>query len=236
MIKTVYIGHSGFLVELEDAYFLFDYYRGELPGLDTDRKLFIFVSHAHQDHYQRKIFQFQEKMPQTFYILSKDVKRDALKHGGQEERTWFVRPEEELEAEGCRIRTLRSTDEGVAFLIRYQGRTLYHAGDLNAWYWEEEGEDYVNMMRRSYEREIKKIEGEFIDAAFVPVDPRLEGQYAQGLDFFMRHTCTDHVFPMHFWNDYGIFERLSREDCTAEYRDRIMEIKEPGQTFLWGSL
>ena len=30
MIKVVYIEHSGFLVELEDAYFLFDYYRGEL--------------------------------------------------------------------------------------------------------------------------------------------------------------------------------------------------------------
>jgi L-ascorbate metabolism protein UlaG (beta-lactamase superfamily) len=236
MIKTVYIGHSGFLVELEDAYFLFDYYRGELPGLDTDRKLFIFASHAHLDHYQRKIFQFQEKMPETFYILSKDVKQDALKNGGLEERIRFVGPEKELETKGCRIRTLRSTDEGVAFLVQYQGRTFYHAGDLNAWYWEEEGEDYVNMMRRSYEREIQKIEGEFINAAFVPVDPRLEGQYAQGLDFFMRHTRTDRVFPMHFWEDYGIFDRLRQEPCTEEYRNRIMEIKEPGQEFLWGKI
>ena len=92
------------------------------------------------------------------------------------------------------------------------------------------------MMRRSYEREIQKIEGEFINAAFVPVDPRLEGQYAQGLDFFMRHTRTDRVFPMHFWEDYGIFDRLRQEPCTEEYRNRIMEIKEPGQEFLWGKI
>lgn len=231
MIKVVYIEHSGFLVELEDAYFLFDYYRGELPELDQGKKLFIFASHAHQDHYQRKIFEFEEKMPHTCYILSKDIKRDALKHGGQEEKIRFVKPEEELDVNGCRIQTLRSTDEGVAFLIRYQGVSLYHAGDLNAWYWEEEGDDYVNMMRRNYEREIQKIDGETIDAAFVPVDPRLEGQYAEGLDFFMRHTRTKCVFPMHFWNDYGIFERLKKETNTVEYRDRIMEIRKPGQDF-----
>lgn len=88
------------------------------------------------------------------------------------------------------------------------------------------------MMRRSYEREIQKIGGETIDAAFVPVDPRLEGQYAEGLEFFMLHTRTKCVFPMHFWNDYGIFERLKKEACTAKYRERIMEIREPGQTFL----
>ena len=170
-------------------------------------------------------------MPHTCYILSKDIKRDALKHGGQEEKIRFVKPEEELDVNGCRIQTLRSTDEGVAFLIRYQGVSLYHAGDLNAWYWEEEGDDYVNMMRRNYEREIQKIDGETIDAAFVPVDPRLEGQYAEGLDFFMRHTRTKCVFPMHFWNDYGIFERLKKETNTVEYRDRIMEIRKPGQDF-----
>ena len=78
MIKVLYIEHSGFQVELEDAYFLFDYYRGELPELDPGKKFFIFSSHAHQDHYQRRIFEFQEKMPHTFYILSKDIKRDAL--------------------------------------------------------------------------------------------------------------------------------------------------------------
>ena len=63
MIKVLYIEHSGFQVELEDAYFLFDYYRGELPELDPGKKFFIFSSHAHQDHYQRRIFEFQEKMP-----------------------------------------------------------------------------------------------------------------------------------------------------------------------------
>ena len=50
MMKVTYLEHSGFLVELEDSCLLFDYYRGELPGLDPDKKMLVFVSHAHYDH------------------------------------------------------------------------------------------------------------------------------------------------------------------------------------------
>ena len=38
MIKVTYLDHSGFLVELEDAYFLFDYYKGRLPQIDLGEK------------------------------------------------------------------------------------------------------------------------------------------------------------------------------------------------------
>ena len=40
MIKVTYLDHSGFLVELEDAYFLFDYYKGRLPQIDLEKKMF----------------------------------------------------------------------------------------------------------------------------------------------------------------------------------------------------
>ena len=50
MIKVTYLDHSGFLVELEDAYFLFDYYKGRLPQIDLEKKMFVFVSHVHHDH------------------------------------------------------------------------------------------------------------------------------------------------------------------------------------------
>ena len=55
MIKVTYLDHSGFLVELEDAYFLFDYYKGRLPQIDLEKKMFVFVSHVHHDHYRKDI-------------------------------------------------------------------------------------------------------------------------------------------------------------------------------------
>ena len=53
-----------------------------------------------------------------------------------------------------RIHTLKSTDEGVAFLVRVKEKTFFHAGDLNWWHWEEESEYYNEQMRMDYQKEI----------------------------------------------------------------------------------
>lgn len=226
MGKVTYLCHSGFLIETEDAYFLFDYYKGELPEMDRAKKLFVFASHAHYDHFRKSIFCLREQFPQAVYILSDDIKTDET------EQVWFVGADQQIEINDCQIRTLCSTDEGVAFLLCYQGKKFYHAGDLNWWHWEEEGEIYNTMMKKQYQRAIDKIQGEQIDVAFVPVDPRLEKQYCWGLDYFMRHTDTKVVFPMHFWRDYRVFEWLKEEPCVKEYADRIQEITQEGQQFV----
>lgn len=225
MMNVTYLGHSGFLVEIDDAYFLFDYYKGAVPQMDRSKKLFVFVSHAHYDHYSRNIYDFRKDFAEIYYILSSDITAEA-------EEVYSIKPNEEMNLGGCRVRTLRSNDEGVAFLIHYHGRTLYHAGDLNWWHWEGEPKEYNTGMRRSYQAEINKLQKEKIDVAFVPVDPRLGEQYCWGIDCFMKRTETKHVFPMHFWGNYEIFDRLMLEHCTQEYRDRIIKIEQEGQTFL----
>ena len=226
MMKVTYLGHSGFFVEMEDACFLFDYYKGDLPEADRGKKLFVFVSHGHYDHYRKEIFSLRDQYDQVRCLISSDIfVREA-------EDIRPVKPNEETEVLGCRIRTLRSTDEGVAFLLKYRGRTIYHAGDLNWWHWEEETEEYNTAMRRAYQSEINKLQGEKIDLAFVPVDPRLGEQYCWGLDCFMKRTDTKRVFPMHFWDNYAVFDRLALEKCAQDYEDRIIRIEREGQSFL----
>lgn len=39
------------------------------------------------------------------------------------------------------VKTLFSTDEGVAFLLRCSEGTIYHAGDLNDWVWNGEPDE-----------------------------------------------------------------------------------------------
>ena len=119
----------------------------------------------------------------------------------------------------------------MAFLVRVKEKTFFHAGDLNWWYWEEEDDETWNEpMRQAYQKEIAKIEGAEIDYAFFPLDSRQGEQSVFGIDYFMRHTNTKIVFPMHMWG-YDILDELLENPVSEPYRERIMKVKEPGQSF-----
>ena len=225
MIKVTYLDHSGFLVELEDAYFLFDYYKGRLPQIDLEKKMFVFVSHVHHDHYRKDIFNLRKHFREIRYVLSSDIEIKAEKDIVQ------MQPNEKKEVMGAEIRTLRSTDEGVAFVVHYAGKTIYHAGDLNWWHWEEEDDAYNRMMRGDYQKEIETLVGEKIDLAFVVLDPRQEEQFYWGFDWYMRHTDTKIVFPMHMWKQYEVQDRLIGMEVSEPYREKIMRVREKGQVF-----
>ncbi len=229
-IKATYLEHSGFLVELEEASLVFDYYKGDLPALREDKPLIVLVSHAHPDHFQKVIFTWRKQYPDTTYVLSSHV----MKRFG-EGNVIRMKPLQEAKVGPCAIETLRSTDEGVAFLVNCGGIVLYHAGDLNWWHWEEEGEAYNRKMKEDYQREIARIAGQKIHVAFVPVDPRLEQAYFWGLDWYMKNTDTEKVFPMHFWKQYEIYQRLMGQEETASYRSRIVQIQRAGEVFAWES-
>lgn len=233
MMQITYLSHSGFLAETETALYLFDYYKGEIPKLDPEKQLFVLVSHGHYDHYKKEIFQLGQSLKIPYYVLPEEVEiPEEAKNNLDEAHFLRVIPGKEYCLEGRKIRTLRSTDEGVAYVIQEQAGTIYHAGDLNWWHWEGEEEPFNQMMQRNYQREINKLGNMEIDLAFVPVDPRLGEQYCWGLDYFMRHTRTKHVIPMHFWGEYEIFERLEKEECTISYRERILPLESEGQRFV----
>lgn len=241
-MKVTYIGHSGFSVELSGCVLLFDYYQGEIPPFDAETPLFVFVSHKHGDHFQHRIFELAKKYPNVRYILSKDTKmneRYRRKIGIPEEaegKIFYIGANEKAVYRSAgtevSVRTLASTDEGVAFLVEAEGKRIYHAGDLNWWTWpgEESEVEYQDMTRRFF-TEIEKLQGEKIDLAFVPLDPRQGERYDWGLDAFMKKVSARAVFPMHFWEDYGVFDRLFSDPKSEAYRDRIRRIQAPGDSF-----
>lgn len=238
-MKITYMYHSGFAVELQRAVLIFDYFRGSLPAFDRRKPVCVFASHKHYDHFKKEIFSWEKEMQIHAYILSADIREKRLHF--PERNTFFMDTDEEQcfllpnQSGSLRVKTLKSTDEGVAFLVTCQAgeekRTIYHAGDLNWWHWEEEGPEYNAEMKENYQREVAKIEGAEIDAAFVPVDLRLEGAYWWGADYLMRHTQTKVLFPMHFWNKYEACRYLAEEPEASSYREKIMQIEQSGQEF-----
>lgn len=225
-----YIHHSCFSIETENSILFFDYYKGNIPNFTKEKPLFVFSSHFHQDHFNPVIFELSEKYPDVTYILSKDIRLKELNRENYNIIT-MGKNESITIKDSLKVDTLRSTDEGVAFLISEKGKTFYHAGDLNWWVWKDDTTSEYNNMTKNFKDEINKISGKEIDLAFLPLDPRQEELYSLGFDYFMQNTRTSVAFPMHFWLDYSIIEKFKNSEEASIYKDRIIDISFEGQTF-----
>ncbi|MCI7597009.1 MAG: MBL fold metallo-hydrolase [Lachnospiraceae bacterium] len=215
-----YLFHSGFLAETANCYYVFDFYRGELPLLQKTKPVLVFSSHRHPDHYNQEIFNLLKRqgMEQITAVLSKDIPKEAYPQDVPVIRVTF---HEQYDLPyGCQLKTLLSTDEGVAFLLRCPEGTLYHAGDLNDWVWAEESEQYNKQMTGSYRHEIDLLKDEKIDTAFLPLDPRQEKDYARGILYFLKQIKVGRIFPMHYWEQPEIITRFIHE--YPQYREIIM--------------
>ena len=233
-MRITYIKHSGFLVDWEDTLCLFDWAEGELPYLDKGKRLFVFVSHAHSDHFNPEIFTSLRERSNTVFVLSPDIPRDGAREKGLAVTRIGADMHREFsggEKGPLSVTTLTSTDSGVAYVVNYAGKTVYHAGDLHWWAWPDDTPAEEKAMKKAYFDQIGKLRGLEIDVAFLPLDPRLGGNYAMGFDAFMRTARVKQAFPMHMWDRYDYIQKLRALGDAAPYKDRVAEIIGPGQIF-----
>lgn len=229
-MKITYIHHSAFMAETDSACLLFDYFEGALPEIPVEKALYVFASHRHGDHFSEVIFHLAEKYEKIKFILSSDIwkKRVPVE---LRDKAVSLAPDQVWEDEIIKIETYKSTDEGVAFWCTVDGKEIYHAGDLNHWYWDGEDEEWNRDMTAAYRAEIEKMRGRTADVAFLPLDPRLEKYFYLGIDDFMKVADAKVIFPMHFWEQFDVGARLKVLPCSEDYRDRIAEIESVGQSF-----
>lgn len=216
-MNVKFIAHSSFLIEMDKKVLIFDYCKGKLPRFDKEKEVYVFFSHGHEDHFNSEIFDLLSKYEKVFYILSNDIKVEP------KENFLFIGPNEERTFRDLYIKTLKSTDIGVAFLIDVDFKKIYHAGDLNWWHWTGESEEYNHLAEVSYKEELNKISNERIDVAFVVLDPRQNNEFYMGLDYFMEITNTSKVYPMHMWNHYEVIDKLKNMICSVSYKDKIVD-------------
>ena len=234
-MTVTFIAHSAFLVEWEKFCTLFDYtwepdYTAPLPEIDPEKPLLVFASHSHEDHFDPKIFTLLERYPSARFFVSRDTRlterrRKWLNISDEAfARTTVLRPDSilltEAAGEELCIRAIKSTDIGNAYLLRAEGKLVYHGGDLNWWHWESEGKSFCSDMEVHYRAAIDKLVSAVRDeaadngiapelfAAMAPLDPRL-GERAEGLgiELLMRSVPVRHLFPMHMWKRYEVIDR-----------------------------
>lgn len=239
-MKIRFIFHSSYLVELPQAYLLFDYYQGELPVLSQEKPLLVLASHGHYDHFSPDVFQLTKKYPDCTFLLSDDISRELVKQAvselGKEPRILRVHAGDHLEMKtyGIRIEAFPSTDLGVSFLVSTEDRLIFHAGDLNDWAWtnasrsrnEQMHQDFLDALTLLKER----IRDRRLDILILPMDPVLGTAVYQGPLEYLEKIPARHIFPMHMWEQYSIGERFIREH--PAFQDRFHPISRPGEEFM----
>lgn len=195
-MKITYLENSGFIVETQNYNLLFDYYMdpaGEVERRVAEgKKLHVFASHIHHDHFNPRIGVWREQV--KAYFLSHDIAGLA---NVAEDQTVIMAPYEQQGRDGLNVYTYGSTDEGVSFLVEADGWRIFHAGDLNWWHWQGDHPYNLLMAKESFELEISRLAGQHLDVAFFPVDSRLRDCRAMGATEFCRRLHVKRLVAMH---------------------------------------
>ena len=145
-MKVRYLYNSGFIIESEKYIFIIDsMYKTEIENR-KNKKIICLATHSHHDHFNDFI------LKEGFCILSDDIKIKNKK-----DNIMFVKEYDEINIEDIKIKTFSSTDLGVSYLIETDKKLIFHSGDLNWWYWENDSEETKEKEGNDYKREILKL-------------------------------------------------------------------------------
>ena len=213
-----YIYHSGFAVELKKNILIFDFYKfNENKKVEkfffidnflrkNNKKIYIFSSHSHYDHFNKEIFKWLEINEDIKYILSDDIK--TYKH----KNFYFTREGKNFKLDDLEILTFGSTDLGSSFYVNVENKNIFHSGDLHFWHWEDDTLEEQKTMYEKYISIVRQIKGlASIDYAFVPVDPRLGVNTFEGVEIFYKELKPKVIIPMHFSEDYSKMNELIKK-------------------------
>lgn len=206
-IRLTYIHHNCFVLQIAHQAFLFDFpdpeHRPEnalTAMLDAvkDLDLFVFISHGHGDHFDPALADVLFGHPKVRFILSDDVAE--MFPQAVPEAALLVEPDAQYQLGDMTLETLPSNDLGVAFVIHWQGLTIYFGGDLACWDWPNSSPAEQAFTREFFTQAITRVaENGPIHIGFSNVDKRLAG-LAGGLEFVdLVRPCV--FVPMHTFGD-----------------------------------
>lgn len=226
-IAVTYLGGSGFLVSIGETGMLFDASeqgadRRALPARETlraFRRLYVFVSHHHGDHFSETIYDLCGE--DAVYIVGFDV---PAPHRGVR-----MVPGEERGFGPVSVKAFGSTDEGVSYMVTYAGIRLFHAGDLNLWHWRDESSiTEIEEAEKAFYDCVAPIPPETIDVAFFPVDPRQGSMYDAGAGYFVMTVKPRILIPMHFQGRADIAVRFAATGSTQT--TQVIALQEAGES------
>ncbi|NLV57845.1 MAG: MBL fold metallo-hydrolase [Clostridiales bacterium] len=231
-LKVTYHYNSGFSIRIGGKLLVFDYWEGEgrklaevgrlnKQILSAYEQVYVFVSHAHPDHFSPMIYEWREDLPVT-YIVSSDMPIGT--------RGKRIAPLETLDlAQDISVKAFDSTDLGVSLLVRAYGINIFHAGDLNLWHWRQESSlREIEAAENAFYAACAPMKGERIDLAMFPVDPRQGMLYDAGANHFILTQKPRVFIPMHWQDRTEVAIDFARRAKTPH--TEVLALTRPGES------
>lgn len=235
--------HSGFAVKSARHLLIFDYWPGQkvlknkkglAAGLiDPDEikgeNVIVFVSHQHSDHFYRDCLKWKDKVKRIHYVVSPEVSRKDRRFTSREDLITTLAPNQVAKVRDVLIKTLLSTDSGVAFLVKTDGLTIYHSGDHACWNWDNNPE----LEKKFVTKLLKPLENENIDIGMHVCDPRLKTMGWGGIFAFARKYKPKLLIPMHLKGNYNVTAEI--ESLLKEYEIPVLfwPVQSPGDCIIF---
>lgn len=238
MKRITYIFHSCYVIEFDGFSVIFDYYKDALREdsshwvkdylLNKEEDLYVLCSHSHTDHFNPDILNWRQRKENITYIFSEELRQS----GTTKASAHYLQKEEVFDDHRLKIKAFGSTDIGGSFLITYNNRQYYHAGDLNNWHWNEEVDKSESLIyENNYlcELELLAEKSDRMQIAMFPIDPRLGKDFMRGAEQFVSRISTAYLFPMHFGDQFDKVNRFG--EIAEQHGCRYMPITQQAQTF-----
>lgn len=204
-MKSYFLYHSGILIETDQHQLFIDVIESVEQFIDYNKQIFFLVTHGHADHFDKAIYNHIERA-NVHYILSDDIELLPLDHYTR------VAPNQVKQFSDFRLKTYGSTDKGVSFVIEIANQTIFHAGDLNWWHWQNDS----LQAQQAEETQFKAIAAQLpqdINLAFVPCDPRLVAASAWAMVHIAQTKNVDYMIPIHFSDKFEWLDSLKTSEA-----------------------
>lgn len=201
-MELTYLLNSGFMIRDGKTLILFDAYDDPAGAVDAayDKddfdRLYIFVTHAHFDHFSTRIRAYAQKA--TRYLFSSDLKHTKRVKIFPTNKITYIKRYSEWHDDVLKVWSYDSTDVGVSFLVEFpSGKRVYHAGDFNWWHWDDDTPENNELADKVFKRQVKRINGMSADVAFYPIDGRLGDFQEKGAIEFAARANLKGFVAMH---------------------------------------
>lgn len=239
-VKIWYTGHSGWAMQFKDKVVIIDYWADgrTKPGLGLangninpseliDKKVYVFATHDHSDHYDTTIYAWKDQIKNINYIYGfipekSEIHQTKGYHGPSYK---YIEDHQTAMVDDIKVTSIKSDDTGQGFLLEVNGMKIFHPGDHA---------QFNADIKADYQKEIDFIAERThdVDIAFLPVtgcpSSWQKGEIMGGFLYVLNKLNPAEVYPMHAYQREYLLKEFAQEAKAKNYKNKVTCLQNKG--------